>query len=254
MTTPTTVGQNYSGAVPGTKTDSDDMEWDKFGTDFFLQTSDHEVQVEPRDPSPAKEHLLTKAISELQSQGPILGDDSCQSLNSADNVFTMCIQTSTASTTVSSQPDDDLGPTPLLSTAILDGIEVSALDRALEEVEIGRATQSGDERLTRLHSPPKLAWGDAVESAPDLISQLKAIQTKELELCSAHINERGLQTRVAAMAGTEAEALSVRDSQTSEEADRDEDGKKTIFIDVRNPHKQFDNDSMQSVHSNSLEQ
>lgn len=239
------------------------MEWDKLRTDFLLQTSDHNVQVEPRDPSPAKELLLIKAISELQSQNSTPGNDPCQSLNSADNVFTVCTQastTSTSCTTVSSQPDDDLSPTHLLSTAILDGIEVSALDRALEEVEIGRATQSGDERLTRLHSPPKLAWGESVESAPDLISQLKAIQTKDLELCSAHtcINKRGLQTRMEAMAGTEAEALNVRDgavSQTSQgEVNSDEDGKKTIFIDVRKPHKQFDKDSMQSVHSNSLEQ
>lgn len=243
--------------VPGTKTGPDNIEWDQFRTDFMekLKASDHEVNIEPGTSSTVKNHLLIEAISELQSQDFI--PEPCQSVSS--NSLTTCTSTQASITTpnVSSQPNDDLSsiPEPLLSTAILDGIDLSALDRALEEVEIGGAINTGAERLTTHQSPPKLAWGDScshVEDVPDLISELKVIQAKELELCSAPINENGVQTRVEDMANIGAGGA----VKGSSEVDRDENGKKPVFIDLRPPHnyKQLDSDSMQCVHSNQLKQ
>ena len=246
----------------GITTGSHDMEWDHFRTDFMeqLQSSSDEVRLEAGDPAAVKQHLLMKAISELQAQehastcnqyhqttGPSTArpddgtaDDSCTSDR-------LCTSSEAACVDNNCQPCGDSGPVSLLSTSTLDGIEMSALDRALEEVEVGGANRTGGYGSVGSLPPPKLAWGDGGSDcsnggqSSDLMSQLMAIsKTQQLGVAG------GVQaSEERKMVANEVEEVNQRE---------DEEGKRTVYIDLRPSHHQPDKDRVPHAHLNQLRQ
>lgn len=236
--------------VHGTQTSPVDMDWDQFRTDFMeqLQSGNHKVKLEAGHPSAIKKHLLIKAISELQSQDATISWSQGRS-NIADSRTGQAHPC--AAVNSESQPTGDSDPVSLLSTSVLAGIEMSALDRALEEVEIGGANRTGGQRSAH----PKLAWGESSGSGgsggsdPDLISQLAAIsKTESQELERVQTRERGAREAVEGIRdGTVRESF----PPSQGEADRDEDRKKTAYVDLRSALKQPDSDE---VHLEQLRQ
>lgn len=234
-----------------------DMEWDHFRADFMeqLQSSSDEVRLETGDPAAVKEHLLMKAISELQAQEHVstrsqttgsstAGSDDGTACTSGQ----MCTSSEAACVNSSCQPCGDSGPVSLLSTSTLDGIEMSALDRALEEIEEDGANRRGGHRSIECPPPPKLAWGDiggdcgTGGSAPDLMSQLTAIsKTQELGVTE------GVQARKEGrwVVANEVEEVNQRE---------DEKAKRTVYIDLRTTHHRPNNDNVPHAHLNQLRQ
>ena len=259
--TQTEVCETGIAAGPG------DMEWNQFRTDFMeqLQSSSHEVRLESGDPAAVKEHLLMKAISELQTQEHITtssqsrqttGPSTARPDDRAAAYTCTSDQLSTSSEAAcgnnNCQSSGDPGPVSLLSTSMLDGIEMSALDRALNEVEVGGANTTSGQRSNECPPPrPKLAWVDSGGdcgnggSASDLMSQLTAIsKTQQLGVTE------GVQTREE---GRRAAAGEVGELNQGEGM-MDEDKKRTVYIDLRSPQHQPDSDRVPCVNLNQLRQ
>ena len=229
-----------------TETRKGDTEWDQFRTHFMeqLKSSDHEVKVEMSDPSAMKKHLLMKAITELhhhssenQEQEEPRGTNSVPSNEpsiSTEDIVTQAHQHSAPDTSSSK-----LRPGHLLSTSLLDEIEISTLDRALEQVDIIGTSRTA----VALPEHPRMAWEESDDNkskAPNLMSQLTALSTSILsgETQEGRVGVKELSERVGIVARRTVNSSSDR---------IDENEKKT---DLRQSYHQPERDRVTSMHAN----
>lgn len=230
----------------GIQSNSSNVEWDQFKTDFMrhLQTSDDHVRGSAEDYS-VKQHLLIKALSELQSPQSTSGLEANQCHNATDSSSSPAGHqastlspdqqgtrdpdfNSTAPTIDSNRSSDDAtGPVSVLSSSTLSRIEMSALDRALEEVETNWIK---DGKSLDQHPLPKLAWEESSSAdntnIPDLMSQLTALsgtfQSQELEMRKQGRQVTGMSKATSVVAET-----------SSQKGSGEEGGKKTVYVDLR---------------------
>lgn len=249
------------------QTSSGDMEWDQFRTDFMeqLQSSNTQSNVDAEDASAIKKHLLMKAIKEMQfqnpgSEGSLVTQEverphrtiSCDRTPSSDSsTYLASTDARTIQQNVGDNSNDQIGSSghrSLLSPSLLAGIEMSALDRALQEIEFIDSSDTTDQKSDVLPQHPKMAWEESGDSgrsnAPDLISQLTAISNSilndELEVDrSSHKEELSKDSDI--VAGTN---VNTHDKNN-------EDGKKTVYLDLRQPlSRQHDSDRVTCMHLN----
>ena len=236
------------------ETQSKDSEWDQFKTDFIekLRSSNYKVRCDTEDYA-VEQHLLMKAFSELQSSEPICGPEAVQHHNTTDSNSSsqarnkdstlspnqqgtrtaecMCMAPDGSSTAPSSgsiqSTDATTGHVSLLSTSTLSRIEMSALDRALEEVE---TNFTKDEKSLEHHPLPKLAWEESNSAdkanIPDLMSQLTALsgnfQSQEHEMPKQQRQIKGMS-----------KTPTVITESSPQKGDGEEGGKKTVYIDLQ---------------------
>ena len=269
--------------VHGTRKDPGDTEWDQFRSDFMrqLHSSSHEVKLEAGDPLAVKQHLMMKAVSELQhteqlttvscqctsdtsseQQGP---NDEQHTRNTSDSLLKQCTSdTSSLSTNqqgskvthgitgISSRSTGNTNSrvSGLLSSSVLDGIEMSDLDRALEEIEVGGANGATDQRSIGQHPLPKIAWEESDEcGTPDIISQLTAISK------GVHVHSRQQAEHQVSVSGQNKGREVNKPATVVMNEHDDEKGKKTVHSDLRPPHHhEPDNERVPHINTNHLRQ
>ena len=162
----------------GHEAKSGDMDWGQFKSTFMEQLI--EGAGEKTDISTAtaamaiKEHLLIESIAALQAQREQTAGNTRQtsqtgltSQTSQADLTSQTCQTDTADTQCSHTPGghDQASHTQeaaILPMSLLAGIDLTQLDKALEEMEVGGASgrgQTQEGQRSDLPPPLKLAWG-----------------------------------------------------------------------------------------------
>ena len=252
---------NETGAN-GHEMETGDMEWRHFKSDFLEQLSSSEHEVRVQTAASTRQHLLMEAVAALQA--PVEGEKTTQA--SQTGMTSQTSETSQAKvdhSSVSSQatatcsikpPQSELGnklehssppegqrsgASTILSTSTLAGIEMSELDKALEEIEVGGGQSQPLRGQSTGLPPPKLAWkaGDG-EAAGDLMSQLVVMsRTQSQGLATGGGRGAGGGEGAGKIGG---DGVMKRTSPAGKKSGEDEGGKGTVYLDLRLPSKQQD--------------
>ena len=195
-----------------------DMEWDQFKTDFMEQLEDGADKVKDG----MVDHSSLEKLLLLGAGLPLDSEFTPQQMSSGEQVT----QTSEdmSAETGKEQASTRSNREELLSTAKLAEIDMSALDRALELIDVGRDSARGSDVTSGEPCQPKMAWEETEGSAPDLMSQLAALT------CGMHQSELSEKSDAR---GSMSCGAAPRSDLISRNPDGERCTKKAVYIDLR---------------------
>ena len=191
---------------------------DPTSTSSHHQGPGHEQLTQSFDATPCKQHTDTE--SEARSVGGSRSSSEPQISATASH-----LSSETRDGVGRSQPSRG-GSERLLSTAKLATINMSALDMALT---VHGPSETASNIVSGEHSQPNMAWGEARESSPDLMSQLEALSSDQQSELAGAGEEREKPPNETA---TQSDSVSVI---TINNPSKEESGEKTVYIDLRQP-------------------
>ena len=211
------------------------VEWDRFKADFMKQVQGHSEEVKA-NAEDLDTHLPLEAIAELLSISSCAhsGSHSQEDARGRANQQEREVERVPAAAGVVQGPSTDHCTTTLLSTALLAEINTSALDRALDLVEEGGSSGTGDCGVaTGGHRGPKPAWEESKGSAPDLMSRLTAISNGiRSQSQGTDGGRKAKEDRLS-----EPATHNVLTDTARPNCSKDESNKKTVYIDLRQPKR-----------------
>lgn len=218
----------------------DDTEWDQFKSDFMQQLQGQGHNVNSSVPG-VEAHLHLEALSDLLSNSGIINSESTAPQpadvhNDRNSQSNKREKDSERGSGVSDDPQtasNTESNNSILSTSLLSEIGMSAIDRALElvNVEGTRAVDNSGEDSRQ----PNPAWEESEGSSSNLMSQLVDIRNGiQLQTKEKRVIHRERPSEPAAIHGVVAET--VRHSSSGRNASE----KKTVYIDLRQPMPKSD--------------
>ena len=218
------------GLVPDPR-GSGDMEWDQFKSDFMRGLQSQGEKEVKEDGGNLENRLPLEALSQLLSSVAVNTDSAASRVTDVHNGGS---SESNERETQDSKSDTQAGISAnnhngVLSTDLLEEINMSALDRALELVDAEGASRTADSSEARHLHAPKPAWEESQGGAPDLLSQLVEIR-----------NSTELQTKERGAASKEQSSEPAVHSILTEATGNDNSGgneseNKPVYIDLRKP-------------------
>ena len=229
-------GEIETGEHPVPDPRGGDTEWDQFKSDFMQQLQGQGHEVDSSVPG-VEAHLHLEALSDLLSKSGIIDSESTAPQpadvhNDRNGQSNKREKDSERGSAVSDDPqtasNTESDNNSILSTSLLSEIRMSAIDRALElvNVEGTRAVDNSGEDSRQ----PNPAWEESEGSSSDLMSQLVDIRNGiQLQPKEKRVIHRERPSEPAAIHSVVAETVRHNNSG------RNESEKKTVYIDLRQP-------------------